>query len=209
MSEHQVVRVACYVVTDIETDGPNPGANSMRSFASVAVDGAGQVTSTFEANLTELEGATPDPKTLAWFQSNPEAWRHATSNPRPANQVIKDYVAWIRALPQPRTFVAHPMGFDGFWMVWYLRRFEGELLVGLEPGDSLFNGGGIDLQSLVMGRLGWDYERCRRANYPAAWFGGYEHTHKAIDDAMGYANVLRTVLGLSFTSTSDGTQLTT
>lgn len=31
-----------YVVTDIETDGPWPGANSMRSFASVAVNAEGE-----------------------------------------------------------------------------------------------------------------------------------------------------------------------
>jgi hypothetical protein len=206
MSEDLFVPVASYVVTDIETDGPNPGINSMRSFASVAVDAAGTITSSFEANLAELEGAAPDPKTLAWFQSNPEAWRHATTHPRSAELVIKDYVAWIRALATPRVFVAHPLGFDGFWMDWYLRKFAGELLVGLKPEESLFSGAGIDLQSLIMGRLGWDYERCRRVNYPAEWFGGYDHTHKAIDDAMGYAHVLRTVLGLSFNSASSGIQ---
>ncbi|MCC6468352.1 MAG: hypothetical protein IT563_08520 [Alphaproteobacteria bacterium] len=32
-----------YLVTDIETDGPEPGRNSMLSFASVAVDQAGNV----------------------------------------------------------------------------------------------------------------------------------------------------------------------
>jgi len=28
------------------------------------------------------------------------------------------------------------------------------------------------------------------ANLPAEWFGDIKHTHKAIDDALGYANLL-------------------
>ena len=38
-----------YVVTDIEVDGPWPGANFTRSFASVAVTAAGQKIGSFEA----------------------------------------------------------------------------------------------------------------------------------------------------------------
>lgn len=196
MPASAITATACYVVTDIETNGPHLGVNSMLSFASVAVDARGSITQTFEANLTELEGGAPDPKTLAWLRSNAEAWRYATRNPRSPHLVIADYVSWLRALPRPRVFVAHPLGFDGIWIDWYLRKFAEELLVGLNPDESLFNGGGIDLQSLIMGRLGWDYEKCKRVNYPADWFGGHHHTHKAIDDAMGYAHVLCAVLGL-------------
>ena len=53
-----------YVVTDIETDGPWPGPNSMRSFASVAVSLDGVEHGRFEAVLEELPGAAPDLKTL-------------------------------------------------------------------------------------------------------------------------------------------------
>ncbi|MFH9352772.1 hypothetical protein [Kitasatospora sp. NPDC017646] len=38
-----------YVVTDIEVDGPWPGANSMRSFASVATTMDGRTFGEFEA----------------------------------------------------------------------------------------------------------------------------------------------------------------
>jgi hypothetical protein len=48
-----------YVVTDIEVDGPWPGANSMRSFASVAVDAQGAELGVFEAVLEPLPGAAP------------------------------------------------------------------------------------------------------------------------------------------------------
>ena len=42
---------SAYVVTDIEIDGFEPGTNSMRSFASVAIDGAGAELGRFEAVL--------------------------------------------------------------------------------------------------------------------------------------------------------------
>jgi hypothetical protein len=46
-----------YVSTDIESDGPIPGVNSMLSFASVALDGDGRELATFSANLEPLPGA--------------------------------------------------------------------------------------------------------------------------------------------------------
>lgn len=52
----------------------------------------------------------------------------------------------------------------------------------------------IDLPSFIAGRLRMNYTQCVRANYPGHWFGGHEHAHKAIDDALGYAHVLRHVL---------------
>ena len=72
-----------YVVTDIEVDGPWPGPNSMRSFASVALTLDGTEHGRFEAVLQELPGPAPNEKTLAWFQSIPEMWEAATANPEP------------------------------------------------------------------------------------------------------------------------------
>ncbi len=47
-----------YVSTDIETDGPIPGPNSMLSFGSAAFTAEGRLLSTFEANLEALPGAS-------------------------------------------------------------------------------------------------------------------------------------------------------
>jgi hypothetical protein len=41
------------------------------------------------------------------------------------------------------------------------------------------------------------------ANLPAEWFGDIEHTHKALDDALGYANLL-IELALQSGATSTG-----
>jgi hypothetical protein len=89
----------CYLVTDIETDGPEPGGNSMLSFASVIVDQHGQQGNAFEACLEPLPDARSDPDTLAWLQSQPEVWADATRDPLPAEQVMQNYVQWIRQLP--------------------------------------------------------------------------------------------------------------
>jgi hypothetical protein len=180
-----------YVVTDIEVDGPWPGANSMRSFASVAVDASGEEYGTFEAVLEELPGAAPNPDTLAWFQTQPEAWSAATSAPRPLDQVMADFVTWVRDLPEPRMFAASPIAFDGGWIDYYLRRFTRYGLVqGPYEADLLFHGPGLCLRSYAAAVTGRPVAEVSPQTLPAAWFGDIEHTHRAIDDARGYANLL-------------------
>src|SRR6266511_6150537 len=95
-----------YVVIDIEVDGPWRGPNSMRSFASVAVTSNGEERgiSKPSANLSPVRL-----RTYAWFQSQPEAWAAATTNPHPIHQVMTQFVAWVRDLPGPRMFAASPI----------------------------------------------------------------------------------------------------
>jgi hypothetical protein len=112
-----------YVVTDVELDGPWPGINSMRSFASVAISADGTEHGRFEAVLEPLPGTAPDAKTLAWFAEHPQAWRAATTDPEPVMAVMERYVAWLRELPWPRMFAAFPLALDGIWVDHYLRRF--------------------------------------------------------------------------------------
>jgi hypothetical protein len=190
-------RAFCYAVTDIEVDGPEPGQNSMLSFATVAVDRVGTVIDKFEGRLLTLEGATPDPDTLRWLQSQPEVWADATHDPKSPSLVLATYVEWLRALPLQPVFVASPLAFDGIWIDWYLRRFTScRLVCGPFAGERLFLGSGIDLHSLIMGVTGWSFARCRLECYPPTWLGGHVHSHRAIDDALGYAHVLKTVLEL-------------
>lgn len=63
-----------YVSTDIETDGPIPGPNSMLSFASAAFLADKTLVSTFTANLEALPEANGDPDTMKWWEGQPEAW---------------------------------------------------------------------------------------------------------------------------------------
>ncbi len=189
---------AVYIVTDIEADGPTPGRNSMISFASVAVTADGVEKGVFEAVLAPLPGAEHDPDTYAWFQTQPQAWAAATTDPRPADQVMADYVAWIRAFAVGRVFTAFPIAFDGPWIDYYLRRFTLYAVVqGHYAGDRLFDSSGLCLRSFaaaVTGRAPWD---CQPTSFPPGWLGDHEHTHRAIDDARGYAHLLGVLMRMS------------
>jgi hypothetical protein len=189
---------AVYIVTDIEADGPTPGRNSIIAFASVAVTADGEEKGVFEAVLQPLPGAEPDPDTYAWFQTQPEAWAAATLNPRPADQVMADYVAWIRGFEVGRIFTAFPIAFDGMWIDHYLKRFTPHGVVeGHYAKDRLFDGSGLCLKSFaaaVTGRAPWD---CQPSSFPTAWLGHHQHTHRAIDDARGYAHLLGVLMRMS------------
>lgn len=183
-----------YVVTDIETDGPWPGANSMRSFASVAVSADGSEHGRFEAVLEPLPGAAPNPDTFAWFQTFPEAWTAATIDPDPVPEVMARYVSWLSALPGPRAFAASPLSFDGIWIDYYLRRFT---RYGLSQGryekGRVFDGPALCLRSYAAAVTGRPPAELAPPNLPPEWLGDVEHTHKAIDDALGFANLLVTL----------------
>lgn len=189
-----------YIVTDIELDGPWPGANSLRSFASVAVtpDAPRGVTTgrdCFEAVLEPLPGATPSPETLAWFkQQNPEVWASATRDPLPIPAVLDGWIAWIRSHSGPIVFVASPVAFDGGWIDHYLRRFTRYGLVqGPYEDDRLFDGA-FCLHSFAAGVTGALPGAFTVHDLPPAWFGDVSHSHRAVDDALGYANLLLSLL---------------
>ncbi|MFC4068375.1 exonuclease [Actinoplanes subglobosus] len=180
-----------YVVTDIEVDGPWPGANSMRSFASVAVTADGEERGAFEAVLEPLPGAAPNPDTYAWFQTHPEAWAAATTDPQPIPQVLTRYVAWVQSLPGPRMFTASPIAFDGNWVDYYLRRFTPYgVIQGPYEKDRLFDGPGLCLRSYAAAVVGRPVAEISAGSLPAEWYGDIPHTHRAIDDARGYAHLL-------------------
>ena len=69
-----------YVSTDVESDGPIPGSNSMLSFGSAAFRADKTLIRTFSANLETLEGAAPDPSTTAWWAQNQEAYQKTREN---------------------------------------------------------------------------------------------------------------------------------
>jgi hypothetical protein len=184
-----------HVVTDIEVDGPHPGPNSMRSFASVAVTADGVEHGRFEAVLEPLPGAAPNPDTYAWFQSEPEAWAACTSDPQPVADVMRDYVGWLHALPAPRLFTACPLGFDGTWIDYYLRRFTRYALAqGPYETDRVFHHPGLCLASFAAAATGTAPGSFHPRQLSPALLGDVPHTHRAIDDALGYANLLVNLL---------------
>lgn len=182
-----------YLVTDIEANGLTPGRHSMISIASVAVDHSGAELGQFTTNLTPVDGHSTEPDTMAWWATQSKAWREATTDPVEPAAAVKSFVAWAKTLPGPRIFTAHPLHFDGAYIAWYLDRFA-DLPLYDSPHEAGLTAGGLDLPSLVMGVTGWEFDRCGRHSYPDEWLGGHAHSHRAIDDALGYAALLKTML---------------
>ncbi len=81
-----------YISTDVETDGPAPGLNSMLSFGSAAYLADKTLIGTFSANLEALPGATSDPdndamvgdatRRLGSVSQEPAAARHSHAGVR-------------------------------------------------------------------------------------------------------------------------------
>jgi hypothetical protein len=164
-----------YVSTDIEADGPIPGANSMLSLASVAYRADKTVIATFNANLETLPGATGDARTMAWWQGFPEAWQACRRDTRPAEAVMRDYAAWVKALPGRPVFLGFPASWDFMWVYWYLVRFTGE-----RP----FRENALDVRSYAMGMRKVNFGETSRTYLPKRWFDqDLPHTHVALDDA--------------------------
>jgi hypothetical protein len=190
--------ITTFVVTDIEADGPSPLGSSMLSFASVACDVTGKVLGEFEAVLEPRSDRAPSPDTMAWWQTQPEAWAHATENPEPPDVVMPRYADWVESLPGFRVFAAAPMIFDGLWMDHYLETYAGtRVLGGPFKTRQIFRGGGVCLYTMAGTLRGAEYLKWGMQRVPPEWYGHIEHTHRAIDDARGFANVLAKLFAIA------------
>jgi len=164
-----------YVSTDIETDGPIPGPNSMLSFGSAAYLPDKRLIGTFSANLETLPGAQGDPKTMAWWETQPEAWTACRVEPQDPALAVPAYTSWLDSLPGKPIFVAYPAGFDFLFIYWYLIRFAGR---------SPFSFSSIDIKTFAMAVLKCDYREASKRGMPSRWFDKSPHTHVALDDAI-------------------------
>jgi hypothetical protein len=175
-----------YVSTDVETDGPVAGRHSMLSIGSAAFSAGKDLLGTFSANLETLPGLTPDPKTAAWWATQPEAWEVCRRNPEPPETAMRRYVAWLASLPGRPVFVAYPSAFDFPFVYWYLMEFVGE---------NPFGYSAIDIKTYAMAILRRSYRACGKKALPAEWFDPAPHTHIALDDAIEqgrlFCNMLR------------------
>ena len=164
-----------YISTDIESDGPIPGPHSMLSFGSAAYTADKQLLSTFGANLETLPDSSADPKTAAWWATQPEAWAACRENLVAPLDAMTRYTEWIKSLPGKPVFVAYPAGFDFMFIYWYLIRFT---------GASPFSHSALDMKSFAMAVLKKDYRDSTKRHMPKHWFDKLPHTHVALDDAI-------------------------
>lgn len=164
-----------YVSTDVETDGPIPGPNSMLSLASAAYLKDKTLVGTFTINLKPLPDGSADPKTMEWWQSHPNAWQETQVDPREPSNAMQGYLAWLKTLPGSPVFVAYPAGFDFLFVYWYLIRFTGE---------SPFSHSALDIKTYAMAMLKTEYSQASKRNMPKRWIDPTLHSHVALDDAI-------------------------
>jgi len=168
-----------YVSIDIEADGPIPGQNSMLSLGAAAFRlGDRTPISTFDYNLQPLPEATSDPDTMAWWDTQPEAWAAATLMACKPEHVMEQFVKWLRGLPGKPVLVGFPVTYDFMFVYWYTIKFTGF------PAPFGFQG--LDLKTMAALTLGIPFREATKRNMPKRWFEGCpKHTHQALDDAIG------------------------
>lgn len=164
-----------YVSTDIETDGPVAGRNSMLSLGSAAYAADKTLLATFSANLETVPGLVADERTTRWWATQPEAWLACRQNVEMPAAAMQRYVEWLRALPGRPVFVAYPAAFDFPFVQWYLERYA---------DDNPFGYAVIDIKTYAMAVLRQPYRTSGKQAMPAEWFDPVPHTHVALDDAL-------------------------
>ncbi len=165
-----------YLSTDIETDGPCPGINSMLSFGTAVYTKDKELIATFSANLETLPDASANPITTAWWETQPEAWEACRQNLEKPEVVMPRYVEWVKSLGGKPVFVAYPFGFDFTFMYYYMHRFAGE---------SPFKCAGLDIRSYAMAVVKQEFRSTHKDTTPKEWREpNLPHNHIALDDAI-------------------------
>jgi len=147
----------------------------MLAFASAAYTAEKALIATFSANLETLPEASGDSRTMAWWQSQPEAWAACRSDLEAPDRALRRYYDWLLALPGKPVFVGYPASYDFLFVYWYLMRFVGE---------SPFSHAALDIKSYAMAMLKSDFRSTSKRNMPQDWFDRLPHTHVALDDAI-------------------------
>ena len=114
-----------------------------------------------------------------------------TTNPEAPEKVMKAFHQWLEELGKKPVFVAHPIAFDYTFVSWYLYKFMGKNLF----TDSKDDPKTLDLKSYISAKYAKSINDSDVSNLPKNLLeGSPEHSHKSIDDAIGYAFVLRNIL---------------
>jgi hypothetical protein len=181
-----------YFCTDIETDGPCPGLNSMLSLATAVYSPEKELLDTFSVNLETLPEASPNPVTTAWWKNWPEAWAECRKDLQKPEEALPKYVAWINSFDCKPVFVAYPAGFDFTFVYYYMHRFA---------GGSPFKCVSICIRTYAMAVLKREFQETTRETMPKSWFDpDLPHTHIALDDALEQGALFCNILKANYSS---------
>lgn len=164
-----------YVSIDVETDGPCPLLNSLLSLGAAAFTVDGRALGTFAVNLDLWPTATPDPDTMTWWATKPEAWAACRTETVPPLTAMTRFEDWLAALGEPPVAVCYPAGFDFTFVKVYFHATVGRCPLSFQA---------IDLKTYAMALLGTSFKGTTKRVMPREWFGPAKHTHVAVDDAV-------------------------
>ena len=164
-----------YVSVDIETDGPIPGPYSMISIGAAAFSTSGHKLSDFSVNLEPLDHARQHPKTVEFWERNPEAWAATLVDQKHPSVAMAQFERWLHQWPSP-VFVGYPAAFDFLFVHWYFI----DCL-----GDDPFGFAALDIKTLAMAAMKTTFRGAVKRNMPKEWKNAQtKHTHVAVEDAI-------------------------
>jgi len=175
-----------YFSLDIETDGPIPGPNSMRSLGMVAfTPTCFNMANTFYAVLKPLPDSKVEASTLAWWMETPEKqekWNDLQKCQEEPATVMRELDLWVRKqadyFKASPVCVASPAGYDFVFLRWYLISLLG-------GGETVFKHRCLDIRSYWMSICGKEYLGSSKDSVPDRLKPvGLPHTHNALEDAL-------------------------
>ena len=127
---------------------------------------------------------------MNWFNNfAPEALEYTKKNQvNPKEGMIK-FGNWLLDLPNPRVFAAHPAHSDYMWVNWYIKKFLKDKLEKHNREKPFFDEV-LDIKTFATALLKKDITNIGRDTYPKDLHNNINHTHKAIDDAREYSQLL-------------------
>jgi len=194
-------RKEVYISVDIEADGPIPCAYSMSSIGAVVVDDA--LNKTFYAELKPLPQAIPnlfawerhglmngDARTVKWLLENTELDRdELIKNGEHPEAAMHRFATWLDGVCGPEeypVFVAFNATYDWMFVYWYLVWFTGKRPFGISGWD-------IKAYYLGLKRLK-EWQKSTKRFIRKDFKSQTPHTHNALDDAIGQAEIFRQML---------------
>jgi hypothetical protein len=185
-----------YFSADVETTGPTPVRNFLRSVGVVGIRD-GQIIDTFSRNITEasqpgaiwesedkdvIDAGMKDVKTF-WAE-HPAADAATRLNQISVGEAFEQLGEFVKGLTRPNevpVFVAYPAGFDFMWCATLANLYA--------PGTWPFGFAPFCMQSMAATLLNVSFSQGRQKNWPEAWKRHMRHTHISLEDALDQAKV--------------------
>lgn len=169
-----------YVSVDIEAAGPIPGDYSMLSIGACVV---GNPETSFGVMLQPISDRFV-PEALQVSGLSLDDLRKQGEDPAVA---MKRFAGWIETAcaKAPPVFVGFNASFDWSFVNWYFHRY-----LGTNP----FGIGALDIKAFYMGLNGCRWDETRSSKLPPELSSVLDHTHDALEDARGQAQLFQLLL---------------